>query len=187
MVNQVRQELLEKYIYNLSPIKLGKVSVKNEYTSLSNANKITNRIYLGNINAAKDKEFFKTHKIKAVLNCTTDIPNYFKDDPTIEYMRIPVEDNLRESDFNKMSTYLPVMAEFIHKHADLEKHNIFIHCLAGKQRSPSGVAAYLIKYHNMPVKQACKFILEKRPEAFHFGTSLNFSKSILSYKEHLKK
>jgi len=39
----------------------------------------------------------------------------------------------------------------------------------------------------MPVKQACKFILEKRPEAFHFGTSLNFSKSILSYKEHLKK
>jgi protein-tyrosine phosphatase len=183
MVNTIRQELLEKYIYSLSPLKLGKLSVKDEYKPLTDYNKILNRLYLGNRHAAKDKEFFKTHKIKAVLNCTSDIHNHFKDDHTIEYMRIPVEDNLRESDFNKMTQFLPIMAEFIHKHVDLQKNNILLHCHAGRQRSAAGVVAYLMKHHNMSPKQACKFVLDKRPEAFHFGTSLNFSKSIISFKD----
>jgi hypothetical protein len=36
-------------------------------------------------------------------------------------------------------------------------------------------------------KQACKLILEKRPEAFHFGMSLNFEKSLERYYQDLQK
>jgi hypothetical protein len=40
---------------------------------------------------------------------------------------------------------------------------------------------------NMTPFQACKFIIDKRPEAFHFGKSLNFENSLLKYHKSLQK
>ena len=88
------------------------------------------KIYLGNIDASKDKDFFKDKKIKAVLNCSKDIANTFKNNDDIEYMRIPVDDSLKIVDYNKMYHYLPVAVEFIYKHAILQKNSILIHCYA---------------------------------------------------------
>jgi protein-tyrosine phosphatase len=56
----------------------------------------------------------------------------------------------------------------------------------GRQRSAAAVAAYLMKYHNMDPTQACKYILSKRKEAFHFGLSLNFEKSLIKYYKQLQ-
>jgi hypothetical protein len=67
---------LEDFIYKHSPIKKG-VVIKDEDKPLSKVDKIMNRIYLGNYQAAKDKDFFNKKNIKAVLNCTKDIPNHF--------------------------------------------------------------------------------------------------------------
>lgn len=41
---------------------------------------------------------------------------------------------------------------------------IFVHCRNGHSRSPTLVAAYLIKYQKMKVNEAIKLIKEKRPE-----------------------
>jgi hypothetical protein len=49
------------------------------------------------------------------------------------------------------------------------------------------VAAFLINKMNMTPFQACKFIIDKRPEAFHFGKSLNFENSLLKYHKSLQK
>lgn len=174
---------LDKFIYKHSPLKSGKIKIKDENKPLNNYNNIMNRIYLGNIEAAKDKKFFKEKNIKAVLNCTKerDIPNYFSNKKDIEYIRIPVDDSLLEKDFELMYKYMPCIVEFIHKHADISKNNILIHCWAGRQRSAIAVAAYLIDKHEMTPHEACKLILEKRPEAFFFGESLNFKKSLEKY------
>lgn len=174
------------YIRKHSPIKKG-LKIADEDKPLTKYDKIISKIYLGNHQAAKDREFFNKKNIKAVLNCSKDIPNTFVCQKDIEYMRIPLDDSLKEVDFIKMYNFLPVMVEFIHKHAGLQKQNILIHCWAGRQRSAIGVAAYLVAYHNMKPAQACRYVMDKRPEAFHFGQSLNFDQALNEFYKDLKK
>lgn len=164
-------------------LKFATKEKKNE----PNYNKMTKRIFLGNKKAANDEQFFKKNNIKAVLNCTKDVPNYFHSNKTIEYMRIPVDDELRESDFESMYRFMPVIAEFIHKHSDIQKENIFIGCWAGRQRSMIAFTAYLIKFKGMTPYKACEYAIKKRPVAFHNGTSLNFEKSIMKYYNDISK
>jgi dual specificity phosphatase 12 len=148
-------------------------------------NQITNRIFIGNSSAAKSKSVLKKNDIAAVLNCTTDIPNFFCAD--LEYLRIPVEDSLKAKDFKAFYNYIPVMVEYIHKIVDIEKKNIFVHCWAGMQRSTGAVVAYMMKYHCKSFNSAVKLIYGKRKEAFHYGEHVNFDQSLLKYQEDLKK
>jgi protein-tyrosine phosphatase len=183
-MNRVKK--LEDDLRKLSPLKHG-LKVKNEDDPLADYNKMTTKIYLGNQDTAKNKKFFREKKIRAVLNCSKDISNYFTNDNNVEYMRIPIDDSLKEIDFKKMYNFFPAIVEFIYKHADIEKHNVFIHCAAGKQRSISAFCAYLMAKKRFSVKKACAYALQKRLEAFHFGTSLNFSKSLIKFEDTLKK
>lgn len=155
---------LADYIRKHSPIKAG-MRIDDEDKPLAKYNKVMDRVYLGNFQAAKDRDFFKNKRIKAVLNCTRDIPNHFAHNKDIEYMRIPVEDSLKEKDYELMYQYMPCVVEFIHKHANMEKHNILVHCYAGRQRSAISIAAYLVDKYNLTPKEACKVVLTKRPEA----------------------
>jgi protein-tyrosine phosphatase len=184
---QTHKLSLADYIRKNSPIKSG-LRIADEDEPLTKYDKITNKIYLGNFQSAKDKTFFKNKKIKAVLNCTKDIPNYFANDKNIEYMRIPVDDSLKQKDYDLMFEFMPCIVAFIHKHANIQKNNILVHCWAGRQRSAISVAVYLVDKYGITPHQACKMILDKRPEAFHFGKSLNFDQALNKYyKKHIKK
>ena len=154
---------------------------------LAKYNKIMNRIYLGNFQSAKDKEFFKEKNILAVLNCSKDIPNHFAHDKNIEYMRIPVDDSLKQKDYDQMFEYMPVIVQFIHKHNSVQGNNILVHCYAGRQRSAISVAVYLVDKYGLDPKKACEMVLKKRPEAFHFGKSLNFDQALNKYYKKYKK
>lgn len=172
-----------------SPIKHG-LKIKDEDKPLEKYTKILPRLYLGNYQGAKDADFFKSKKIKAVLNCSHDIKNTFETDSkskSVEYMRLHIEDSLKEHDINKMVLYFPIAVEFINKHLNIDKQNLFVHCYAGRQRSAACVAAYLICKQKMNPSEACQFILSKRKEAFHFGLSLNFEKSLIKYYKSLQK
>lgn len=177
---------LAEYIKRHSPLKAG-LEVKDEDKPLSKYNKIMNRIYVGNYQAAKDKDFFQDKKIRAVLNCTKDVPNYFAHKKDIEYMRIPVNDSLKERDFELMYNYFPCIVEYIHKHVVLQKNNILVQCHAGKQRSCIAMVAYLVAKHDLNPHEACKYMLSKRKESFHFGLSLNFEDSLMRYYKDLLK
>lgn len=177
---------LADYIRKHSPIKAG-LRISDEDEPLAKYNKIMNRIFLGNFQAAKDKDFFKKHKIRAVLNCSKDIPNHFASNKDIEYMRIPVEDSLKQKDYDLMFEFMPAMVQFIHKHANVQKNNILVHCWAGRQRSAIGIAVFLVDKYGLEPKEACKYVLEKRPEAFHFGKSLNFDQALNKYYRTYKK
>jgi protein-tyrosine phosphatase len=170
-----------------SPLKKGLI-VKDEDEPLEDFNKILPRLYLGNKYAAKSKSFMDAHKIKAVLNCSKekDIPNYFKDS-SIEYMRVPVDDSLQQKDYDKMFLLLPSMVEFIHKHVDILKQPILVHCWAGRQRSACAVVCYLMEKHGLNPDEACKLVMSKRKEAFHFGKSVNFDQTINKYYKKIQK
>ena len=177
---QTHKLSLADYIRKNSPIKSG-LRIADEDEPLSKYDQITNKIYLGNFQAAKDKNFFKDKKIKAVLNCTKDLPNHFANNKNIEYMRIPVDDSLKQKDYDLMFEFMPCIVEFIHKHANIQKQNIFIHCYAGRQRSCIAIAVYLVSKHGLTPHDACNMIMKKRPEAFHFGKSLNFDQALNKY------
>ena len=174
------------YLRKHSPIKNG-LKIKNEDKLMEKYNKILPKLYLGNYQAAKDGDFFKEKKIKAVLNCTKDIPNYFACKKDVEYMRIPVDDSLRETDLKKMIEFFPAIVEFIDKHARIQNEPILVHCYAGRQRSAISVAAYLVSKYGLKPADACKFILDKRNEAFHYGLSLNFEDSLNKYHKNMVK
>ena len=175
---------LSKYMLNHSPVKAG-VDVEDSDLKAVEFNKICEHVYLGNYKAAKSKDFFEKRKIKAVLNCTIDLKNTFRNS-NIEYMRIPVEDSLKMKDINLMTLYMPCIAEYIHKHADIQKHNIFVHCHMGRERSVAAVVAYLMKFKSMTPHSASKLVMDKRPEAFFYGKSVNFEKSINAFYKTLK-
>lgn len=170
-----------------SPLKKGLV-VKDEDKPHEDFNKIMSKLYLGNINAAKSKEFMKKYNIKAVLNCSKekDIPNYFCSSG-IEYSRIPVDDSLQQKDYDKMYLLLPSAVEFIHKHVDILKQPILVHCWAGRQRSACAVVCYLMEKHGLNPDEACKLVMSKRKEAFHFGLSVNFDQTINKYHKKIQK
>lgn len=146
---------------------------------------ITSRIIIGNYKVAEDEKFFKTKKIKAVLNCTNDLPNSFQKKEDIEYMRIPVDDSLKVKDINKMYEFMPSITQFIHKHAHVQKNNILIHCVEGSQRSVAAVVVYFIEMHKMDPYKACEKVLSKRHKAFHHGNHVNFEKAIDKYHKKM--
>ena len=150
-------------------------------------NKIAPRVFIGNYHAARDKNVFEKYNIKAVLNCTKDLPNSFRNRSDIEYMRIPIDDSLRETDINKLTEYFSVITRFIQKHADIQKHAILVHCVEGSQRSCASVVAYLMEMYGMNPYKACETVIGRRNKAFHHGNNVNFEKSINNYYRQLSK
>lgn len=139
--------------------------------------KVLPNIWLGDSSVAENSFFFKTRNICAVLNMTANIPNFFKNE-NIEYLRIPVYDNFEKRDSDKMLEYFPIVSEFIFKNSVIEEKNILVHCAKGRQRSCAAVAAYLVKFYKMSPFQAMEFISKQKNDAFHYGKSVNFAKSI---------
>jgi protein-tyrosine phosphatase len=75
-------------------------------------------------------------------------------------MRIPIDDSLKDIDINKLYEFASSDIEFIHKHAGIQKQNIFIHCYAGRQRSAACIALYLMGKHNLDCLLTLKILLK---------------------------
>ena len=96
-----------------------------------NANEIIPGLFVGNMHAARDPQFFKANRIGAVLNLTPEVQNYFASKSgDVEYMRLNVNDSLKQEDFNKMFKYFPSGISFIYKNLNLEGKNVLVHCLS---------------------------------------------------------
>jgi len=140
--------------------------------------KILPNIYLGDHRAANNGSFFEKTNVTSVLNMTPNIPNAFCADENIEYLRIPVYDSHGKRDVNRMYQYFPVVTEFMYKTSVMENKGVLVHCALGRQRSCAAIAAYLIKFYKMTPMQAMDYIMNRKPDAFHWGKSANFAKSL---------
>ena len=148
------------------------------------ANEIVKGLWLGDMESAESDAFFKINNIKAVINCTPDVPNKYKG---VDYMKINIDDSLKKVDIDKMTQVLPSAVEFIRQKRDREGKNVLVHCHAGMQRSAAIVAAYLCNCYNMCLDHCVAHIMEQRPVAFHHGKHINFSDSLFRFqKENLK-
>lgn len=136
-------------------------------------------LWLGNIIISKNKAFYDEHDIKIVINCSKDIPfycNYTKN------IRIPVDDNLKKEEIDRLYKYLDVTSDYINKQL-LKNIPILVHCYAGKQRSASIISAYLMKYASMSLKDSILSIQSKRKQAFEPG--INFKQALLKFEKSI--
>ena len=143
-------------------------------------NRITSKVFIGNYHAARDKGLFEKYNIKAVLNCTKDLP--FSPAVPSQY-RIPVDDNLHPAEIKRMEMWAPEIAYKILKEYK-KGHPILIHCYAGKQRSTAACAFFLLVLTGRPLIQVMYLIKSKRPVAF--TPSANFASSMYGFEDIVK-
>lgn len=132
-------------------------------------------VYLANNNVAQNKEWFEKCGIKAVLNCSKDLPFYING---IHQMRICLDDTPESND--EMLRQLTPAIEFINANKP-----ILIHCFAGMSRSPTVCAAYLMRkngYRYGP-QEAANEIISKRPFSFMWGKAFYYADALNKFYE----
>lgn len=114
--------------------------------------RINENLYLGSFLEAKPLEL-EQHKITAILNvCEWEGRSLEK-----VYAHIP----LREGDCSSDHFYEAV--ETLKKLLE-DGHTVFVHCVAGINRSPAIVATYLAEENRISLEAAIDFVKRSRPD-----------------------
>ena len=113
---------------------------------------ITNKIYLGNEDTARDKEILNKLNISNILICAEGREPFFPNE--FKYKILYIDDAIDEN----ILSWLKEAFEFI----DSSINNIYIHCAMGISRSPTIVISYLMYKKKMKYEEAYDFVKEKR-------------------------
>ena len=113
---------------------------------------ITNKIYLGNEDTARDKEILNKLNISNILICAEGCEPFFPNE--FKYKILYLDDAIDEN----ILSWLEEAFEFI----DSSINNIYIHCAMGISRSPTIVISYLMYKKKMKYEEAYDFVKEKR-------------------------
>ena len=160
-------------------------------------NEILPNLYLGSIESSENFDFLQKNNISVIVNCSKDIINKFslnllkniEDAPLevqkwlydnsyyIKYYRIPVNDSGKECDIEDFYKYTNDLLYIIIDEYNKGKH-ILVHCLAGNQRSAAFICAFIMFYKKISLDDSIKYVLEKKPNVFFFGTNINFIKAL---------
>lgn len=138
-------------------------------------------LYLGNVDAAKNRQTLDKCDIRFVINVTSDLPNYFdcgaKDGqlngnggPNIMYMRIPVDDNCSHN----LAQFFAEAISFI-EHARAQNAGVLVHCWAGISRSVTVCLAYLMYSQRCTLEEAFDRLFKQNGTIapnFHFMEAL---------------
>jgi protein-tyrosine phosphatase len=127
------------------------VEMKRAYFS-PEIDQITEKIYLGNADAARSKENLKEIGISHILMVGNFLYPFFPND--FIYHSITVEDNDNED----LGKYFIECFKFIDS-----SDKIYIHCQAGRSRSSTIVISYLMYKMKMDSRQALKYVKDRRP------------------------
>jgi hypothetical protein len=134
-------------------------------------------VWISRWEVALNQDWITQHGIKAVFNCTKQIP--FLTTVPNQY-RIPVDDNLQPAEIQNMTDWAPEIAYKILREFNAG-HPLLIHCHAGMQRSTAACAFFLLVLTGRPLIQVMYLIQSKRKIAFR--PSANFAQSMRSFEQ----
>ena len=124
----------------------------NKTTLSPSYEQITEKLFLGNEDTARDKAILNKLNISNILICAEGCEPFFKDE--YKYKILYIDDAIDEN----ILSWLQEAFEFI----DSSEKNIYIHCVMGISRSPSIVIAYLMYKNKMSYEEAYDFVKNKR-------------------------
>ena len=142
-----------------------------------NADEIIPGVWISRWEPALSGEWLAKHGIKAVFNCSKQIPFH----PAVPYQyRIPVDDNLQPAEIQNMEAWAPEIAfKILREHK--KGHPVLIHCHAGMQRSTTACAFFLMVLTGLPLIRVMMMIKQKRPIAFQ--PSPNFAPALRGFED----
>ena len=126
----------------------------NKQNLIPSYNQITDKIYLGNEDAARDKKLMNDLNISHILICAEGCEKFYPD--LFTYKILYLDDAIDED----LLCWLKEAFDFI----DSAKNNIYVHCVMGVSRSASVVIAYLMYKNKMKYDDAFDFVQSKRKE-----------------------
>lgn len=135
-----------------------------------NGNVIDDNLLLTGLTASEDEFALKYFKVEAILSILSDL-EFRAVDQKIKakynfsfkknnWLHIKYEDSSIKE--NSMQNDLHKAADFINLHVNQKKQCILVHCWQGVSRSSTLVIAYYVKYKNMSVVEATKYVRQKR-------------------------
>ncbi len=139
---------------------------------------LVDNIWIGDASASKNKSFLLRNNIKRIVNCTTNLPFYWKDTGNF---RIPIGDSTSTQDNTTFRNYLPSALAFARFPRSTMDSGILIHCHVGVSRSCSFAVAYLRAYHFDNIASSVDFVCYKRPASFFGGRVMNFKRALYDY------
>lgn len=120
---------------------------------------IFENLWLGNYKAACNYDLIKEKRINCIMNISEIIiPEY--DNVNYHYLRITDSDGRYKSLIKQMELFVDILRDEL-----LRGKKVLIHCKQGHHRSASIIVMYLIKYYNINLVDAIRFIKIKRPTA----------------------
>ena len=129
----------------------------------NDADLVVPNLWLGNKYAACNENFIQTNQIRCIINVSLNIPNCFDFYYNIKYLRIPVENRLK--DICIFQSFLDTSYKLIDE--CLEKgEGILVHCKRGHRRSVMVVTYYLMKKYKLDYDEVKNYIKCARPSAF---------------------
>jgi protein-tyrosine phosphatase len=135
-------------------------------------NQICSKIYLGNYDTAFYKLYLKSLGITHILVCGTDLKELYQND--FVYLKLDIEDASNQ----EIRSYFEQTNKFIE---GAEK--VYVHCRAGRSRSPAIVIAYLMEKLILNSTAVLKFVFEKR----RVYPNSNFKEQLRLYTYELMK
>ena len=128
-------------------------------------------VWLGNYEAAYNKEELDKHNIKYISNITDTIECPFSDK---YYLYIPIRDKYSCNLATKHFIIKNYLRAFVFIDTALsDKSAVLIHCKKGHHRSANLLLFYLIYKYNIGYIEALIYIKSKRPEALCRKTCIN--------------
>ncbi|KAG6903459.1 hypothetical protein C0995_005482 [Termitomyces sp. Mi166 len=118
---------------------------------------IDNRLFLGNILAARSTRSLTEHRITHILSVSNDPIPAELPESGLRHMRIPVED----VDYEDILIHLPSACQFIEQ-ALRSGGNVLVHCFQGISRSATVVAAYLMWRRRINATEALEIVRAAR-------------------------
>lgn len=126
------------------------------YSNQPSSNEIIDNIFIGNYAFALNKKLLQEYKITHILNCASDLRNFFEEDGCFKYLYIPLYD----SPSTKIEKYLDHTNKFIEEGSS-NGNKILIHCAAGMSRSATITMMYLIMKKGMTFSKAKEAVKKK--------------------------
>ena len=132
--------------------KLTELLTKEKIANSNNIDKITDKIYLGCEEGAKEYDFLKTEEIHNIISLIPEIIK-FPEEMKIKCLNFPVENCLATGFFKSLKQCI----EFIEN-----SDKLFIHCSCGVDKSPTIIIGYLMWKTHSSYDEVFNYVKEKR-------------------------
>lgn len=135
---------------------------------MTNLVEIIPDLWLSNSQSSQNLNFFNKKFI--IINCSKDL-NFLGKHKTYNKS---ISQNLEQYEILKMYNYLVKTTEFINKNL-LNFKPVLIYCSDGKQKAPSIIAAYLMRYGKITYNKSINILKTKKNDIFLNGVEYQYA------------